>query len=113
MRIKFLFSVLFSLVVLGSFSTQGSVSASFDGYSVNYNRTIQFLVTDSVDNEPIVGASIAIKGTNIGTTTDDQGVGYLTVDVGVDVVIVSYVGYSTWEGRITNTGTKEVKLLPN
>ncbi len=112
MRIKSVFSVLFCLIVLGSFSTQGSVSASIGGNPSNFIRTIRFVVTDAVSRDPIIGASIAIDGTNIGTTTDDQGVGYLTVDVGVDVVIVSYVGYSTWEGRIINTGTKEVELLP-
>ena len=49
-------------------------------------------VTDSLG--PVVGASVAIKGTTSGTITDMDGNFTLDVQVG-DEISISYIGYAT------------------
>ena len=48
------------------------------------------------NNEPLPGASVVIKGTTMGTTTDFDGKFSINVSQG-DVLVVSYVGFSTNE----------------
>lgn len=48
------------------------------------------------NNEPLPGASVVIKGTTTGTTTDFDGKFSINISQG-DVLIVSYVGFSTSE----------------
>ncbi|MDD4536027.1 MAG: carboxypeptidase-like regulatory domain-containing protein, partial [Petrimonas sp.] len=47
--------------------------------------------------EPVIGASIQIKGTGQGTVTDIDGNFSLTVPTGTNVLVVSYVGLKTLE----------------
>ena len=53
------------------------------------------MVVDQND-EPLPGASVVIKGTTMGTTTDFDGKFSINVSQG-DVLVVSYVGFSTSE----------------
>jgi len=48
------------------------------------------------NNDPLPGASVVIKGTTTGTTTDFDGKFSIDIDQG-DVILVSYVGFSTNE----------------
>lgn len=69
-------------------------------------QKIQGVILDKQDNLSLIGASVAIKGAAIGTTTDIDGSFSLTAKTG-DVLIVSYTGYSstkvTVDGRETYT----------
>ena len=66
------------------------------------------VVTDE-DGEPLVGATVLIKGTTEGTTTDIDGSFSLDVSGEEDVVlIVSYVGYD--EREILLDGQNEVSI---
>ena len=52
--------------------------------------------------EPLVGASVAIKNTLIGGFSDAEGLFFLEeVPVGEQILIISYVGYSTVEIKTT------------
>ncbi len=53
-------------------------------------------ITDAETGEPLVGAQVMVKGTSIGTTTDQNGVFSLKVDTGATLVI-TYIGYQTKE----------------
>jgi len=59
------------------------------------------LVTGTVLNqnmEPLIGASIFIKGTDIGTATDSEGIFSLQVTADTSIIlVVSYIGYATRE----------------
>ena len=60
----------------------------------------QTQVTGSVvddKGEPIIGASILVKGTTLGTVTDFDGVFSLSVPAGSNILVVSYVGFNTQE----------------
>ena len=48
-------------------------------------------------NEPIIGASIQVKGGTLGTITDYDGEFFLTVPDDATVLVVSYVGMQTQE----------------
>ncbi len=53
-------------------------------------------VTDS-KGEPLIGASILVKGTSTGTVADIDGNYSLTVPSGSEVLVVSYTGFTTQE----------------
>lgn len=53
-------------------------------------------VSDANTGEPLVGTSVFVKGTFVGTTTDDKGAYSLEAAAG-DVLVVAYIGYKTQE----------------
>lgn len=68
-------------------------------------------VTDAEDGLPIIGATVVVKGTSVGVVTGAQGDFSLTVPAGKEVVTVSFIGYTEWEGAVTKTQTSlDVKL---
>ena len=57
-------------------------------------RTITGLVTDEA-KEPLIGASVVVKGTTVGTITDFDGNFVLSVPTGAIALEFSYVGYKS------------------
>jgi len=51
-------------------------------------------VTDKADGQPLIGATVLVTGTSIGTSTDFDGSFELNVPIGSQLE-VSYIGYST------------------
>ena len=62
-------------------------------------KQISGLVLDSHD-EPVIGASITVKGTSIGTISDYDGEFILTVSDDATTLVVSFVGMQTQEVAI-------------
>ena len=61
-------------------------------------------VTSSEDGEPVVGASILVKGTNVGTITDIDGNFTISnVPSSATTLVVSFVGMQTQEVPIRET----------
>ena len=60
------------------------------------NQKISGKVISAMDNEPIIGASIIVKGTTNGAITDLDGDFQLEAKANA-VLIISYVGYITQE----------------
>ena len=54
-------------------------------------------VISADDNEPIIGASIVVKGTTIGTVTDLDGAFTLEVPAGSGPLVISYIGMRSQE----------------
>ena len=54
-------------------------------------------VISADDNEPIIGASIVVKGTMVGTVTDFNGAFSLDVPSSAKTLVISYVGMETQE----------------
>jgi TonB-linked SusC/RagA family outer membrane protein len=73
------------------------------------SRTITGVVTDADDGEPLIGVSILVKGTTIGTVTGIDGDYSLNVDESQKTLVVSYVGYATQELTIVGSSIN-VKL---
>ena len=79
-------------------------------------RTITGTVTGP-DSKPVVGASVIVKGTTVGTTTNDQGAFSIIVPANRDVLIITYVEYEVNEVTITgntvNVTMKEKDITQN
>ena len=82
MRIKLLIFSLFALVATNLLSAQIEVGG---------------VVKDDETGEPLLGATVLIKGTNNGTITDMDGVFNLSVQSADAILVFSYTGYKTME----------------
>ncbi len=72
-------------------------------------RTVNGVVVSGDDNEPIVGATVMVTGTTLGTTTDIDGKFVLTnVPATAKTLKVSYVGMTSQEVPITKG---EIKIV--
>ncbi|MBO5085632.1 MAG: carboxypeptidase-like regulatory domain-containing protein, partial [Paludibacteraceae bacterium] len=56
--------------------------------------TVTGVVTSKDDGQPVIGASILVKGTTNGTITDFDGNYTITADKG-QTLVISYVGMKT------------------
>lgn len=74
------------------------------GYGVANAQTklVRGTVVYAEDNEPIIGASVAVKGTAIGTTSDVNGTFSLNVPSGTGILLVSYLGTISQEVAISD-----------
>ncbi|QOR75751.1 MAG: SusC/RagA family TonB-linked outer membrane protein [Thermoflavifilum sp.] len=66
-------------------------------------------VTDENGN-PLAGVTIQVKGTNIGTTTDNQGAYVIHPLSGNDTLVFSFIGYERQEIPIAGRTTINVQL---
>jgi TonB-linked SusC/RagA family outer membrane protein len=80
-------------------------------YAIAQTRTISGKVTDEKGNG-LANASVLVKGTNIGTTTDPNGSYSLAIPANATAIVISYVGLGDKEITLTNTNTYNVSLLP-
>jgi TonB-linked SusC/RagA family outer membrane protein len=77
------------------------------------NATLSGIVSDEKTREPLIGASIQIKGTTNGAITNADGKFYLKTGQKLPfTLIVNYIGYDTKE-VLVNTNTIEIRLLAN
>ncbi|MBP3563911.1 MAG: TonB-dependent receptor plug domain-containing protein, partial [Bacteroidales bacterium] len=76
------------------------------------NLTVTGVVTDSATGEGVPFASLQIKGTMTGTSTD--GDGYYSISVPAEgVLIFSSVGYITQEVAVSGKAVHDVALAPD
>lgn len=73
--------------------------------------TVTGTVVDSYD-EPLIGVSVLVKGTNNGMGTNIDGEFTLKASVG-DILQVSYVGFKTKEVAVTGTAPMRIVLEEN
>ena len=96
MKQKYLFNVFFLLF----FTTIG------------WTQEIIVKGTVSSDEMPLPGAAVVVKGTTHGTQTDFEGNYTLTAKEG-DILVFSFIGYTTQERKVTGGGknlTMNIKL---
>ena len=74
---SFLFLLLMPIFCIGQSSVKGTVSEEDSGL-------------------PLPGVNVVVKGTSTGTTTDFDGNYQISANIG-DVLVFSYVGFSTQE----------------
>ncbi len=90
---KKLFLVWLTMLMLGHLSAQFSVSGT---------------LTNEV-GDPLVGVNISEKGTIKGTVSDYNGMYHITVANGDAVLVFTYVGYETFEMKVS--GTSEINAV--
>lgn len=67
----------------------------------------------STEGESLIGASVLIKGTSLGTATDIDGNFTLEVPPGSNTLVVSYTGFNTKEFDITGQTSVSFALEPS
>ena len=75
-------------------------------------RTVTGTVTDGENKEPLIGATIVLKGTKEGTMTDVDG--HYTLKMpsknNVSTLVIAFVGYATKEVAIGSSDTIDIAL---
>lgn len=78
------------------------------GYGMYYTNpagvpnTVSGRVISSDDNMPVIGATVQIKGTSIGTVTDANGNYSLQLPHGAQNLVCSFIGYTSQSTSITS-----------
>jgi TonB-linked SusC/RagA family outer membrane protein len=86
------------------------LTISFSFYSFAQSDQVSGTVLDSETKDPLPGATVLVKGTTIGTTTDFDG-NFSLSDISVNsTLVVSYLGYTDTEIKITASATYQILL---
>ncbi|WP_367390990.1 SusC/RagA family TonB-linked outer membrane protein [Lewinella sp. LCG006] len=72
-------------------------------------RTVSGTITDD-GGEPLIGASILVKGTSSGTVTDIDGSYSLEVPDGSTTLVVSYTGFETREVKLGASNVLDITM---
>jgi TonB-dependent SusC/RagA subfamily outer membrane receptor len=67
-------------------------------------------ITDADSGLPLPGATVLVKGTTNGTTTDFDGIFQLTNVSTNAILVISYIGYETQEIAVNNTTNFTIAL---
>lgn len=70
-------------------------------------------VTDQNTNEPLIGATVLVKGTNTGTVTDLDGKFKIEISSSSDILVFSYIGYLKQELTVGDRNVIDVMLSSN
>lgn len=81
----------------------------FSAMSLLAQRTISGKVVDS-DNELLIGATVLVKGTSVGTVTGVDGSYSINVPEGSTILIFSYTGFITQEVTIGTSNVIDVTM---
>lgn len=76
----------------------------------------QVIINGTVIDEtgqPLPGANIQVKGTNLGTTTDFDGNFSLEIPSSESIIVVSYIGYTTQEVSYDGQKSLSISLAPS
>jgi iron complex outermembrane receptor protein len=75
--------------------------------------TVQGRVLDAANNEPLVGATIGVKGTTQGTVTDVDGTYSISTGNENAILLFSFVGYTNQEIAIQGRNVIDAMLQPD
>ena len=74
-------------------------------------HSVSGTITDETQS-PIPGVNVVIKGTTAGTITDNNGMFSMQASDG-DVLVVSYIGYTTKEVTVNGNGPYNINIEPD
>ena len=75
--------------------------------------TISGTVTDTSTGEPVIGAGVMLKASNVGTLTDLDGTYLIKVNDSKGILVVSAIGYKNLEVLINERSSINVSLEPD
>lgn len=103
-------SMLTAFFFLLTFLPVTGIYASGETATQQQSGAITGKVTDE-KGEAIIGASVKVKGTSVGTVTNEEGIFHLTINQPVSnpVIEISYLGYLT--ETVTVQGNKPVDVI--
>ncbi|MEC7265237.1 MAG: SusC/RagA family TonB-linked outer membrane protein, partial [Bacteroidota bacterium] len=118
--VGFYFDLKIKLTVLAMLVFFFNVKA--ETYSPNENSVIETaqpqdrVITGTVTDEmgvPLPGATVFVKGTTTGTSTDFDGNYSLTIKGGATTIVFSYIGYLPQEKSIGNDSVINASMVPD
>jgi len=101
----------FVVILLFQLPTTGVLQASA-GYATERTPaiTVQGTVTDQETGEPLPGVNILVKGSGNGTVTDLNGLYSIQVATDNDVLVFSFIGYTSQEISVNGRSTINVQM---
>ncbi len=75
------------------------------------SKTVEGQIISGEDNLPLIGASVIVKGTSDGTTTDVDGKYSIKVDSPEDILVYSYIGFQSQEIVVGDQSTIDLVML--
>ena len=78
--------------------------------TISFAQQVSGTVTEADSGAPLPGATVLVKGTNIGTTTDFDGVFQLAGVSGDATLVISYIGFDTQEVVVNNASNLTISL---
>lgn len=91
-----------SLIIALLIAMAGTASAQ--------DRNLTGRVTDQVEGQPLPGVNVLIKGTTIGTVTDQDGKYSISIPTSAATLVFSFIGFQTMEVSIGNKQVVDVQL---
>ena len=77
---------------------------------IEVDRTLSGIIRDHVSGEPLIGATVQVKNTTIGTITDVTGNFRLDVPEEAAALVFSFIGYASEEAYIGNQIAFDITL---
>jgi len=72
--------------------------------------TVSGKVVDAADGSPLIGVSVMVKGTHIGTATDIDGNYSITLPQGSSKLTFSYIGYNSQTRTVSGGSTLNIRM---
>ena len=103
---------LFPVMAVAENDTQNEIMEVRLATNINKNRLYKGKVVDDRTSEPLVGATVKVKGSTIGTITDIDGNFALDIPDNISPIVfeVSYMGYASKEVAPTKTTGFTIRL---
>lgn len=83
------------------------------GLSIGAQTTVRGTITSAKTGEALIGATIVVKGTTVGTTTDVDGRFEIQADPAKDVLSLSYTGFTSQDVALSGRTTVDLALEEN
>ena len=103
--------ILFPMMIASAFWTgipQTAYADALEIQTVMQTITVKGTVVDA-SGEPVIGASVLMKGTTMGTITDIDG-NFTLTNVKPGILVVSYIGYKANEVNVNGSAPVKVVL---
>ena len=78
-----------------------------------FDKKITGKVTDAETGEPLIGATVQVKGTTIGAVTNINGEYSIEIPDDAEILVISYLGYGTEEISINSKSILNIQLIKN
>ncbi|WP_308993897.1 TonB-dependent receptor [Mariniflexile litorale] len=115
LKLKFLSGTIWIMALLVSAFSVKSHANTTNSYILNIdevqNVAIKGEVVSAIDNLPLPGVNITVKGTGIGSVTDFDGKYSLNVPSSESVLVITYLGYKTVEIKVGDQKMINVSLV--
>ncbi|SHG90593.1 TonB-dependent receptor [Pedobacter caeni] len=91
----------------------GSIETAYSKEPLKHHKSIETVTGIVVDksDQPIVGATVVIKGTKTGTSTDRDGKFALNLTPDAKILIISAIGFKPVEQPVSTSGALKITLL--